>query len=79
MTIRGGFMNRLQSQEARFRFSDLNHQALKVLWRYVRPHRGQLALAVLAMLTVTATLLLVGGSRGNDSSKLRRTVNQGTP
>ena len=58
MTIRGGFMNRLQSQEERFRFSDLDRQALKMLWRYVRPHRGQLALAVLAMLTVTATLLL---------------------
>ena len=58
MTIRGGFMNRLQSQEERFRLSALDRRAIQRVWRYVRPYRGRMALAVLAMLTVTATSLL---------------------
>jgi ATP-binding cassette, subfamily B, multidrug efflux pump len=57
MTIRGGFMTRLQGKEEAFRFSDLDRQALAMLWRYLRAHRGRLALALLATLAVTATTL----------------------
>jgi len=59
MTIRGGFMGRLQGggQEEAFRFSDLDRQALRMLWGYVRVHKGQFLLALLAMLVVTATTL----------------------
>ena len=57
MSIRGGFMTRLQGQEEPFRFSDLNRHALHMLWRYLRAHKGRLALALAATLTVTATTL----------------------
>ena len=59
MTIRGGFMGRLQGggQEAAFRFSDLDRRALGMLWRYVWVHKGRFLLALLAMLVVTATTL----------------------
>jgi len=59
MTIRGGFMRRLQGdEEARaFRFSDLNRQALTTLWRYAENYRRRLLLALLATLGVTATTL----------------------
>ena len=57
MTIRGGFMGRLQGREEQFRLRDLDRQALRMLWRYVKPHAGRLALAGLAMLGVTATTL----------------------
>jgi ATP-binding cassette subfamily B multidrug efflux pump len=57
MTIRGGFMTRMQGQEERFRFSGLDRQALAMLGGYLRAHKGRLALAVLATLTVTGTTL----------------------
>ena len=57
MTIRGGFMTRLQGQEEPFRLSDLDRQALGMLWKYVRMHKGRLALALAATLTVTASTL----------------------
>lgn len=57
MTIRGGFMTRLQGQEEPFRFSDLDRQALGMLWKYVRVYKGRLAVALAATLTVTATTL----------------------
>ena len=57
MTIRGGFMTRLQGKEEDIRFSDLNRDKLGMLWKYVRVHRGRLALALLATLTMTATTL----------------------
>jgi len=59
MTIRGGFMGRLQGgdrQEA-YRLSDLDRQALRMLWPYLRAHKGRLLLALVAMLIVTATTL----------------------
>jgi ATP-binding cassette subfamily B multidrug efflux pump len=59
MTIRGGFMGRLQGREERFRLSTLDPQALRMLWKHVSPHRGRLTLALLAMLAVTATSLLM--------------------
>jgi ATP-binding cassette subfamily B multidrug efflux pump len=61
MTIRGGFMGRLQGggREERFSFSELNRQALRLLGRYVRPHRGRLLLATLCTLVVTATALSI--------------------
>lgn len=58
MTIRGGFMGRLQGgEEAAYRLRDLDREALRMLGRYVRPFRGKLLLAGLAMLGVTATSL----------------------
>ncbi len=59
MTIRGGFMRRLQGDEAaeEFQFSDLNRQALTTLWRYVKNYRRRLLLALLATLGVTTTTL----------------------
>jgi ABC-type multidrug transport system fused ATPase/permease subunit len=57
MTIRGGFMTRLQREEEPFHLSQLDRQALGMLWQYVKAYQGQLALALLATLTVTATTL----------------------
>jgi ATP-binding cassette subfamily B multidrug efflux pump len=57
MTIRGGFMTRMQGREEAFRFSDLDRQALGMLWAYMRAYKGRLALALAATLTVTATTL----------------------
>jgi len=57
MTIRGGFMTRLQGQEENFRFSDLDRRALGMLWGYVRVYKGRLALALAVTLIVTATVL----------------------
>jgi len=57
MSIRGGFMTRMQGQEERFRLSQVDRQALAMLWRYLRVHKSRLALALAATLTVTATTL----------------------
>jgi ATP-binding cassette subfamily B multidrug efflux pump len=57
MSIRGGFMTRLQGQEAGVRLSDLDRQALGMLWGYMGAYKGRLALALAATLTVTATTL----------------------
>ncbi|MFW6135745.1 MAG: ABC transporter ATP-binding protein [Chloroflexota bacterium] len=59
MTIRGGFMRRMQGgeQEGTYRLSQLGRQALRMLWEYLRVHKRRLLLALLAMLTVTATTL----------------------
>jgi ATP-binding cassette, subfamily B, multidrug efflux pump len=57
MSIRGGFMTRLQGKEEPFRFSELDRQALRMLWRYIRVYKARLALALVATLTVTATTL----------------------
>lgn len=59
MTIRGGFMRRLQGgeEEKAYRLSELDRQALHMLWGYLGAHKGRLLLALLAMLTVTATTL----------------------
>jgi len=57
MTIRGGFMTRLQREEEQFHFSHVDRQALGMLWQYVKAYRGRLTLALLATLTVTATTL----------------------
>ena len=58
MTIRGGFMGRLQTDEESFRLSQLSPGALRLLWQYVRPHSSNLALGLLAMLVVTGAALL---------------------
>ena len=57
MTIRGGFMTRLQGEETAFRFSDLDRWAFKMLWGYVWAYKGRFLLALLAMLVVTASTL----------------------
>lgn len=57
MTIRGGFMGRLQQENADYRLSDLNKRALSLLGHYVAPYRIWLAAAVVAMLGGTAATL----------------------
>ena len=57
MSIRGGFMTRLQGQEEAYRFSNLDREGLAILWSYMRAYKGRLALALAATLTVTATTL----------------------
>ncbi len=61
MTIRGGFMRRLQGEgEGKvtpYRLSDLDRRALAMLWRYLRAHKARLLGALLATLTVSATTL----------------------
>jgi ATP-binding cassette, subfamily B, multidrug efflux pump len=57
MTIRGGFMTRLQAKEEPFRFSEMDRQALRMLWGYLRVHKARLAVALAATLTVSATTL----------------------
>jgi ATP-binding cassette subfamily B multidrug efflux pump len=57
MTIRGGFMTRMQGQEEVYRFSNLDREALAMLWSYMRAYKGRLALALVAALTVTGTTL----------------------
>ncbi len=59
MSIRGGFMMRLQGpeEEERVRISDLNRQALRMLWQYLGRHKARLLLALAATLVVTATTL----------------------
>jgi len=57
VTIRGGFMGRLQGQEEQFNLSQLDRGALRILWIHLAPHRGRLLLAGLAMLTGTAVSL----------------------
>jgi ATP-binding cassette subfamily B protein len=57
MAIRGGFMGRLQGQEEHFNLRDLNRQAIRMLGKYLRPYKGRLLLAALAMLAVTAASL----------------------
>ncbi|MGC9396735.1 MAG: ABC transporter ATP-binding protein [Anaerolineae bacterium] len=57
MTIRGGFMGRLQGEETAFRFSDLDRRALKMLGGYVWAYKSRFLLALLAMLVVTAITL----------------------
>jgi len=59
MTIRGGFMGRLQggNQQDAYHLRDLNRQALHMLWRYLRTYKTRLLVALLAMLAVTGTTL----------------------
>jgi ATP-binding cassette, subfamily B, multidrug efflux pump len=57
MSIRGGFMTRMQGQEEHFRFSQMDRQALAMLWGYMHVYKGRLALAMVATLIVTATTL----------------------
>ena len=60
MTIRGGFMGRLQGgEETPYRLRELNRRALRMLGGYLRPHMGRLLLAGSAMLLVTAATLLL--------------------
>ena len=57
MAIRGGFMGRLQGREEHFNLRDLDRQAIRMLGKYLRPYKGRLLLAALAMLAVTAASL----------------------
>ncbi len=57
MNIRGGFMGRLQREEADFRISSLRKGSLRLIAHYVRPYRGRVLLAVLLMLLSTAASL----------------------
>jgi ATP-binding cassette subfamily B multidrug efflux pump len=57
MTIRGGFMSRLQGREETFRLTDLDAQALAMIGRHLRSQRRRLLWAALATLAVTAVSL----------------------
>lgn len=57
MNIRGGFMGRLQREEADFSLSDLRKGSIPLIARYVRPYLGRVLLAVLLMLISTAASL----------------------
>ncbi len=57
MNIRGGFMGRLQREEANFRISSLRKGSLRLIAHYVRPYLGRVLLAVLLMLLSTAASL----------------------
>ena len=60
MTVRGGFMGRLQGSEAQSNsLKNLDRGALRLIGRYLRPWRGRLLVAGLAMLGVTGTSLLL--------------------
>ncbi|MCD6335526.1 MAG: ABC transporter ATP-binding protein [Candidatus Latescibacteria bacterium] len=50
-------MGRLQGREEDFSLRDLDRQAIRTLGKYLRPYKGRLLLAALAMLAVTATSL----------------------
>ncbi len=57
MNIRGGFMRRLQREEADFRLTDLGGGTLRLILHYVRPYLGRVLLAGLLMLVATAASL----------------------
>jgi len=57
MNIRGGFMGRLQREEASFRLSDLPPGSVRMLWHYASPYLGRFALAVACMLVAAGTSL----------------------
>jgi len=57
MNIRGGFMGRLQREEANFRISSLRKGSLRLIAHYVRPYLGRVLLAVFLMLLSTAASL----------------------
>lgn len=57
MNIRGGFMGRLQREEANFRISSFRKGSLRLIAHYVRPYLGRVLLAVLLMLLSTAASL----------------------
>lgn len=60
MTIRGGFMGRLQAGgDATEQPIRLDRQALRLLSLQLRPYRGKLVLAALAMLAVTGISLML--------------------
>jgi len=49
----------MHGRDEQFRLSDLDLQAMRVLWRYISPHKGRLMLAGIAMLTVASASLLM--------------------
>jgi len=57
MNIRGGFMGRLQQEEASFALSDLPPGSTRMLWRYVRPYLGRFLIAVVFMLVAAGASL----------------------
>jgi len=58
--MRAGFMHRLQEgADEEFRLSDLDRRHIRTILRYLRPHVLRIVVAVLAMVTVTATTLLL--------------------
>ncbi|OPL19095.1 MAG: hypothetical protein AVO35_12535 [Candidatus Aegiribacteria sp. MLS_C] len=57
MTIRGGFMGRLQQEETDFRLSRVRRGSLRLIAGYVRPYIGRMVFAVLLMIISTAASL----------------------
>ncbi|MFW5689690.1 MAG: ABC transporter ATP-binding protein [Spirochaetota bacterium] len=50
-------MGRMQAEAEEFRLSDLDRRHIRTVLRYLAPHRGRIAAAVVAMLVVTASTL----------------------
>lgn len=59
MNTRGGFMGRLQEEQASFRLTELRHGAIPLLIRYLRPYRCRLLLAALCMGIAAGAVLLM--------------------
>ncbi len=59
MNTRGGFMGRLQEEQASFRLTELRRGAIPLLIRYLRPYRCRLLLAALCMSVAAGAVLLM--------------------
>jgi ATP-binding cassette, subfamily B, multidrug efflux pump len=57
MSIRGGFMTRMQSREEDFQLTKLSRKATQFIWGYMNDHLGQMGLALFATLSATAISL----------------------
>lgn len=58
MSMRGGFMGRMQRSNEKYPLTKLDRQALSLVWRYLRPYRGKLVGALAAMAVLTGTGIL---------------------
>jgi len=57
MSIRGGFMTRMQSKQEDFSLSAISRQSLEFIWMYLKRHLGRMGLALLATLAGAAISL----------------------
>lgn len=57
MSIRGGFMTRMQSKQEDFSLSEISGQSLEFIWAYLKNHLGRMGVALLATLAGAAISL----------------------
>ena len=57
MTIRGGFMTRMQNQQEDFRLTEISPQILRFIWGYLKTHFWRIGIALLATLGAAAISL----------------------